>query len=65
MSEVIGRAYYNTRAVRALELAKKAINPEIADIHNRMAKSYFELAEMSPDDSRQSHLSQEGTGRVE
>lgn len=50
MSEVIGRAYYYARGAKALELAQKARDSEIAEIHQRMAKSYFELAELAPDD---------------
>lgn len=63
MSEVIGRAFYNARGARALELAKKAKNTEIAGIHQRMAKSYFELAELTPEDSGPQSLPDEGRGQ--
>jgi hypothetical protein len=51
MSEQTGRAFYNARGARALELASQTKDPEMAAIHHRTAKSYFELAELTPEDN--------------
>ncbi len=50
MSEVMGRAYFNARGAKALQLAQKAKDSQIAKIHHRMANSYFELAELAPEE---------------
>lgn len=62
MSEVAGRAHYNARGIRSLELANKTKDPERAEIYNQMAKSYFELAELSPDDCKPQSSPEERTG---
>lgn len=63
MSEVMGRAYFNARGAKALQLAQKAKDSQIAEIHHRMAKSYFELAELAPEESSLPNLSAEQLGK--
>lgn len=63
MSEVMGRAYFNARGAKALQLAQKAKDSQIAEIHHRMAKSYFELAELTPEESLMPTLSAERLGQ--
>ena len=41
-------SYYATRAAQARVAAARAKDPEIAEIHQRLASSYAELAELAP-----------------
>ena len=49
MTELDDRAYYAARAAKASLLAGTATDPEIAAIHRRMAESYNELVELTPE----------------
>lgn len=63
MPEQTGRAFYNARGAKALELANQTKDPEMAAIHHRTAKSYFELAELSPEDNSNAISSDSGIGQ--
>lgn len=52
MTELNDREYYAARAARASILAETARDPEIAAIHRRMADSYLELVELTPEGRR-------------
>jgi hypothetical protein len=52
MPELNDRAYYAARAAKALKLAEAASDPELAAIHRRMAESYRELVELTPEGRR-------------
>jgi hypothetical protein len=49
MPELNDRAYYAARATRASKLAETVTDPDLAAIHRRMADSYLELVELTPD----------------
>ena len=52
MTDQNDRAYYAARAAKAAALAETTIDPEIAAIHRRMAASYRELEELTPESQR-------------
>lgn len=52
MTELNDRAYYAARSAKAFRLAEAATDPRIRAIHRRMAESYRELAELSPESRR-------------
>lgn len=52
MTELNDRAYYAGRVEKAAKLAATATDPEIAAIHRRMADSYLELIELTPEGRR-------------
>ncbi len=52
MPEIDDRACYVARAAKALKLAELVSDPELAAIHMRMAKTYRELAELTPEGQR-------------
>ena len=56
MTDLNDREYYARRAARAAKLAETVHDPEIAAIHRRMADSYRELAELSPEAQRPLHI---------
>lgn len=52
MTTLNDRAYSAARAAKAFRLAEAAKDPEIAMIHRRMAESYLELEQLTPNESR-------------
>jgi len=56
MTDLNDREYYARRAARATKLAETVHDPGIAAIHRRMAASYRELAELSPEGQRPLHI---------
>lgn len=48
MPDINTKQYYATRAIKAREMAEAATDPDIAEIHRRLGRSYAELVELTP-----------------